>query len=386
MKIPQSFLPSSTFAAGPAQGLEEVRKTTLAETLFERRHRTPFITKELYTKTALNLKKLFKLPKDYLVLFFPGGATAAMDAVAWSLNEGSVSGLNLGAFSELWNKKICGALPPNIKKDFVDFDYKKPESTKKLNVKSSLVLLTPNETSTGLALPDSLLKDVCAHKGKNTLIAWDATSCAGARVLPSCFDVMLFAGQKAFGAPGGTCVIFLSPAAVKRALDAEHKKNIPYFLNLSRAVQKALIFQPFNTPCNTTIWAIGKACSYMLKHGGLKNMQKLTFNHSKTVLDYAKKSGWLTPLIEEEKYRSFTTLTLKITAPDIKDTQINKALASTKRANLIDGIEKYSSVKENSLRIGCFPFTDAKGCAQFKKLCKTLDFIYKELKNNTVKR
>lgn len=380
MKIPQSFLPSSTFAAGPAQGLEEVRETALAETFFERRHRTTFITQELYKKTALDLKKLFKLPKDYLVIFFPGGATAAMDAVAWSLNEGSVSGLNLGAFSELWNKKICGALPPDVKKDFVDFDYKNPESANKLNAKSSLVLLTPNETSTGLALPDILLKEIYARKGKNTLIAWDATSCAGARALPGCFDVMLFAGQKAFGAPGGTCVIFLSPAAVKRALAAEHKKEIPYFLNLSRAVQKALIFQPFNTPCNTTIWAIGKACSYMLKRGGLKSMQALTLEHAETVLNYVQKSRWLKPLIEEEKYRSFTTLTLKITDPGIKDAQINKALAATKRANLIDGIEKYSSVKENSLRIGCFPFIDAKGCAQFKKLCRTLDFIYKELK------
>lgn len=380
MKIPQSLLPSSTFAAGPAQGLEEVRAASLAETFFERRHRTPFITQKLYKKTALDLKKLFKLPKDYLVIFFPGGATAAMDAVARSLNEGSVSGLNLGAFSELWNKKICGALPSKVKKNFVDFDYKNPESAKKLNTKSSLILLTPNETSTGLALPDSLLKDIYTRKGKNTLVAWDATSCAGARVLPDCFDVMLFAGQKAFGAPGGTCVIFLSPAAVKRALAAEHKKEIPYFLNLSRAVQKALIFQPFNTPCNTTIWAIGKACSYMLKRGGLKNMHKLTLKHAETVLNYAKKSGWLKPMIEEEKYRSFTTLTLKITDPDIKDYQINRALAETKRPNLIDGTEKYSSIEDNSLRIGCFPFIDAKGDMQFKKLCRTLDFIYKELK------
>ena len=380
MKIPPSILPSSTFAAGPAQGLEAVRKTPLAETFFESRHRTPFITQKLYKKTALDLKKLFKLPKDYLVVFFPGGATAAMDAVAWSLNEGSVAGLNFGAFSRLWNQKICGALPDSVKKYFIDFDYKKPESANKLNAKASLLLLTPNETSVGAALPDSLLKKIYAAKGEKTLVAWDATSCAGARVLPNCFDVMLFAGQKAFGAPGGTCVIFLSPAAVKRALAAEAKPGIPYFLNLAHAVKKAALFQPFNTPCNTTVWAIGKACSYMLKRGGIKNMQKLAQAHAKTVLDYAEKSGWLKPMTEDENYRSFTTLTLKITDKDIKDRQINRALTATKRPNLIDGIEKYSSVEENSLRIGCFPFADAKGCAQFKKLCRTLDFIRKELK------
>ncbi len=382
MKIPKKILPSSTFAAGPAQGLEAVRKTNLKDTMFERRHRTAFITENLYKKTALNLKKLFNLPQNYLVIFFPGGATAAMDAVAWTLNEGQVAGLNLGAFSKLWNDKICRSLPQKVKKEFVDFDYKNPSSAKRLNSKTSLVLLTPNETSNGIALPDSLLKSIYKEKGANTLIAWDATSCAGARVLPKCFDIMLFGGQKAFGSPGGTCVIFLSPAAVKRALSKEEDNTIPYFLNLAHAVRKAQIYQPFNTPCNTTIWAIGKACQYMLKCGGIKNMQMLAQAHADTILNYVKRSAWLEPLIKDAKYRSYTTLTLKVTDKDIKDEQINRALAQTKLPNLVDGVEKYSSIKENSLRIGCFPFIDPNGTGQFEKLCLTLDFICKELKKS----
>ncbi len=382
MKIPKSILPCVTFAAGPAQGLGKVRNAKLAETFFERRHRTPNITKELYGKTVGNLKKLFNLPEDYLVIFFPGGATAAMEAVAWSLNNGEISGLNTGAFSDLWNLKICGPLPGNIKKHFVNFDYKNTDSWKKLNTKAKLILLTVNETSTGLALPDEMLKQIWKEKGKDSLIAWDATSCAGARLQPNCFDVLLFGGQKAFGAPAGTCVIFLSPAAVERALAKEGINGIPYFLNLSNAVRKALINQTLNTPCNTAIWAINEASKYMLKHGGLKAMQKLTEGHAKTILDFAKKSGWLAPMIEDKRFRSNISLTLKITDEDIKDYQINKALASTKITALADGIEKYSSVKENSIRIGCFPFIDTIGNSQFIKLCKTLDFIYKNLKNS----
>ncbi len=382
MKIPKRILPSSTFAAGPAQGLEAVRETPLSETMFERRHRTPFITENLYKKTAVNLRKLFNLPQDYLVVFFPGGATAAMDAVVWTLNDGHISGLSFGAFSTLWNEKICRSLPPKVKKEFVDFDYKNPSSAKRLDTKASLLLLTPNETSNGIALPDSLLESIYKDKGKNTLIAWDATSCAGARVLPKCFDIMLFGAQKAFGAPGGTCVIFLSPKAAERALSKENDGNIPYFLNLAHAVKKAQAYQPFNTPCNTTIWAIAQACEFMLKLGGIKNMQKLSKAHAAAILNYVKKSTWLEPLIKDAKYRSYTTLTLEITDKDIKDEQINRALAQTKKTNLIDGIEKYSSIKENSLRIGCFPFVDTKGIGQFEKLCLTLDFIYKELKKS----
>lgn len=381
MKIPKNILPSSTFAAGPAQGLNIVRNTKLKETFFERRHRTHFITEKLYKTTAENLKKLFNLPKDFLVIFYPGGATAAMDSVAWSLNGGDVAGLTFGAFSELWNNKICAALPQDIKKDFVNFDYTNPKSAKKLNLKAKLILLTPNETSFGIALPDELLKDIYQNKSKDTLVAWDATSCAGARLLPQAFDIMLFGPQKAFGTPAGTCVMFLSPKATERAMLNENNLKIPYFLNLAHAVKKAQIYQPFNTPCNTTIWAINKAAQFILKNGGIKAMDKLTKAHAQTILNYAKNSCWLEPLIKDKNFRSYETLTLKITDAAIKDTAVNKALKQTGKVNLIDGIEKYSSIEENSLRIGCFPFTDTKGAKQFEKLCQTLDYIYKQLKN-----
>ena len=78
--------------------------------------------------------------------------------------------------------------------------------------------------------------------------------------------------------------------------------------------------------------------------------------------------------------RSFTTLTLEITDPDIKDADISAALINTGLTNLADGLKKYSSVKQNSLRISCFPFVDVHGVEEYKKLTAAVDEIVRQLR------
>ena len=88
----------------------------------------------------------------------------------------------------------------------------------------------------------------------------------------------------------------------------------------------------------------------------------------------------MAPLVQNEKFRSYTTLTLEVTDPSIKDADISAALKATGRANLADGIKKYSSVKQNSLRIACFPFVDIQGTSEYQKLAETVDDIVRQLK------
>ena len=109
-------------------------------------------------------------------------------------------------------------------------------------------------------------------------------------------------------------------------------------------------------------------------------MDALCRKHANAVLNFAKKCGYLAPLIKDEKFRSYTTLTLEVTDPAIKDADISAALKATGAANLADGIKKYSSVKQNSLRIGCFPFVDINGTEQFEKLFNCVDLIVKDLR------
>lgn len=380
MKIQKNILPSSTFACGPSQALKKVENTPLVKTSFERSHRSPNLTqKGLYRQTTLNIKKLFKLNDDYTIMFFPGGATAAMDAVVWSLTKKSISGLVFGSFSKRWIKDTN--FLDGIKRTFVTFDYKK-ENYKELDFKASLILLTLNETSHGICLPKEMLKDIYQRKSKDTLIAWDATSWAGMNQVKPYFDIMLFSTQKAFGAGGGTCVLIMNKKAIKRAQEMQKIKKIPFFLNLNNALHFAPLYQTLNTPSTINIWMLNEGVKYMLKHGGLKKMEALTKAHAKVLLDYVKKSNWLCPFVENPKFRSCETLTLKITDEKIKDTLVNKALAQTKKRNLLDGVKKFSSISENSLRIACFPFIDIKGTKEFEKLTKTLDYIAKHLDKN----
>ena len=377
MKIPKNILPNSTFTCGPSQALKHVENTPLVKTFFERSHRSPSLAqKGLYRETTLNIKKLFKLNDDYTILFFPGGATAAMDAVVWTLTNKSISGLVFGSFSKRWIKDTN--FLDGIKKTFVPFDYKK-ENYKELDFKSSLILLTLNETSHGIRLPKRILKDIYERKSKDTLVAWDATSWAGMNQVQPYFDIMLFSTQKAFGAGGGTCVLIMNKKAIKRAEEMQKIKKIPFFLNLNNALRFAPLYQTLNTPSTINIWMLNEAVKYMLKNGGLKKMEALTRAHAKVLLDYAKKSNWLCPMIEKQEFCSPETLTLKITDEKIKDILVNKALAQTKKRNLLDGVKKFSSIEENSLRIACFPFIDTKGTKEFEKLTQTLDYIAKQL-------
>ena len=378
-----SDLPTSTFTCGPSQGHPVVRQTPLYKTQFERSHRAKDIAGEgLYKEATDNLRTLLGLPEDYTVIFFMGGATPALDAVAWSLTKDSISGLSFGAFSKLWCQKIAGCLEDSVKKDFKQADEGEFFPKEKPDYKAGLVVLTPNETSTGAQIPNDYLEEAWAQKGEDTRIAWDCTSCAGGRDLPkNKFDVMVFSMQKCFGVGGGSSVIILSPKAVARIAEAKQYRRIPDSLDLTYAVEKAQQkVQTVNTPSTTNIWMFNEAAKWMNANGGLKAMDALCRKHADYLLKWAAQTGWLKPLIADEQYRSYTTLTLEVTDPNIDAAEISKALKATGLANLQDGIKKYSAVKQNSLRIACFPFVDVNGVEQYEKLTRAVDEIVKALR------
>lgn len=375
-------LPSVTFSCGPGQGHPVIRQTPLYKTLFERSHRAPDVsTRGLYRETAENLRTLLSLPPDYTVLFFLGGATPAMDAVIWNLTKDSLSGLAFGAFSRRWTHNIAARLENGVRRTIREAGENEFFPCDKPDYNASLIVLTPNETSTGVQIPDDYLREIWAKRGKDTLIAWDCTSCAGGRVLPAGqFDVMLFSLQKCFGAGGGSCALVLSPKAVSRLEEVKKYRPIPFSLDLSEAVRHAASAQTANTPCTTNIWMCNEACKWMLANGGLPAMERLCREHADYLLAWAAQTDYIAPLIKDARLRSFTTLTLEITAPDIKDADISAALISTGLANLADGLKKYSSVKQNSLRISCFPFVDVHGVEEYKKLTAAVDEIVRQLR------
>ena len=373
LKFTENELPTSSFSCGPGQGLLSVRNAHLYETFFERSHRAADVTfNGLYKQCTENLRQLLCVPVNYTLLFFPGGATAAMDAVLWSLAQDTISGVDLGAFSHLWCDELTERLP-NATRKLVTAD-KNFLPTGLPDTSASLILLTPNETSTGVQLTDEYLQTVWNTRGKNTIVAWDTTSCAAGRNLPAdTYDVMLFGLQKCLGAGGGTCCVVLSPRAVERA--QQHSRQIPYFLDLKNALTYTDKFQTLNTPSTINIWMANEACKWMLAHGGISAMDKLCRAHADYLVNWAQQSTWIRPLIADDTHRSFTTLTLEITNPHVSGEKIAEVLRATGKQNLMDGLKKYRTVAQNSLRIACFPFVDTEGVEQYKKLTAVLDKI-----------
>ncbi len=373
-------LPTASFSCGPGQGLPSVRNARLYKTFFERSHRAADITFDgLYKECVGNLRTLLEIPPDYTVLFFPGGVTPAMDVVLWSLCKNTVSGVDIGAFSHLWCADLAGRLE-NVSRAFVTADaHFLPQGLP--DTKASLILLTPNETATGVQLTDDYLLKVWQTRGPDTLVAWDTTSCAGGRHLPKgAYDIQIFGLQKCLGAGGGTCCMVLSPRAVERA---QHPvRNLPFFLDLRNALAYANKFQTLNTPSTINIWMANEAAKWMLARGGISAMEKLCRTHADYLVNWAKNSPHFAPLITDDKHRSFTTLTLAITNPQITGEKIAEILRATGKQNLADGLKKYRTVAQNSLRIACFPFVDTDGVEQYKKLTAMLDKIAQRLSVN----
>lgn len=384
INIPEDILPDSTFACGPSQGHPDIRQTPVCEMMFERSHRAPDVSCDgLYAEALSGIRELLRVPDDYLVLFFMGGATPALDAAAWNLTDDSISGYRFGAFSNLWGRKIASCIPGIPSAVYADLKEGETFPCAELNLDASFIFLTPNETSTGVKIPGSMLEDIYSDSSEDSIIGWDCTSCAGGVLLPpDSYDVMVFSLQKCFGCPGGTSVMALSPAAVQRAEKISAVRTIPHSLKLAgekkaidRAVSKC---QTVNTPSTPSIWMANEAAKAMLDAGGLEAMDSLVQRHARVIWEWAERSDYLSPFVADEQFRSDITITLEIDGA-IDAADISRALAATGRPNLQDGVKKYSAVKGNLIRIACFPFVDFGGTEQFEKLTRTVDYIAERL-------
>jgi len=382
--IPEEMLPDSTFACGPSQGHPDIRKTSIGDMLFERSHRAPDISSEgLYAQTLERIRQFLQIPDDYLAFFFLGGATPALDAAAWNLTKDSISGYRFGAFSNLWGRNIASAVPGIVSTTYADLEEGEMFPSAELDLEASFIFMTPNETSTGVMIPNDTLEDVHENASEDSLTGWDCTSCAGGRILPrGRYDVMVFSLQKCFGCPGGTGVMVLSPEAAARANEVSQMRTIPHSLKLAgekKAIDRVSSkSQTVNTPNTPAIWMANEATRIMLEAGGIEAMDALVKRHADLIWKWAERSDYLEPYVDDERFRSDITITLRVDE-SLDAADISKALAATGRPNLQDGIKKYSAVKGNVIRIGCFPFIDFEGTGEFEKLTDTVDYIVERL-------
>lgn len=345
-KVPQELIPSDPrFGVGPSLiPLDAPKK--LAETgysLLGTSHRKDAV-RNLVKEMQEGLRSYFKLPADYEVVLGNGGATFLWDMLALGMVEQSSVHFITGEFSDKWYK--AHKLVPWIKASEV-----RVEPGQGLNPTEvpghDFICCTLNETSTGV-----MLSEIPKLKNENTIMAVDATSGAGQiKVDFNNVDIYYFSPQKVFASEGGLYVAILSPKAIARAKKIQDDKSryIPESMKWSLAIENSRSNQTYNTPAISTIFFLNEQVKLMNKLGEEKVIAEAK-RKAKLMYGWATDKSYLSPFIQEEKFRSDAVITIDVDSK-YKVDDLSKVLRDQ---GVVIDIDSYRKLNRNQFRIALF--------------------------------
>jgi phosphoserine aminotransferase len=344
-QVPKDLIPSDPrFGVGPSLiPIEAVQK--LARTgheLLGTSHRREAV-RNLVKEMQDGIKTYFNLPADYEVVIGNGGATLLWDMIGLGLIEKSPYHFVCGEFSDKWlraNKNIPW-LKPEAKKvefgqgidpvDMPGFDF---------------IAATLNETSTGVMLTE------LPRVNENTILAIDATSGAGQISVDfkKC-DLYYFSPQKVFASEGGFYIAIMSPKAIERAqkIAKDVARFIPESFRWSHAIENSRQNQTYNTPAISTIFFLNEQVKLMNKLGE-EAVVKEAKRKAELLYGWAQSKSYLSPFIQEEKYRSLAVATI-----DLDEKYKAEDLANVLRSQgVVYDIDAYRKLGRNQFRISMF--------------------------------
>jgi aspartate aminotransferase-like enzyme len=180
-----------------------------------------------------------------------------------------VLGVSAGVFGERFCN-IASELGADVKRLAIEWgrspdpDELREAIRSERNLKA--VLLTQNETSTGVALPIEPLAKAVKEETEALLVV-DAISSLGAMPLPMDalgVDLVITGSQKAWGVPPGMSMLFFGP----RALEAMERSKTPRFYFDLRRYRKAKDKGNFPfTPSISILYALDAALDLLLNEG-----------------------------------------------------------------------------------------------------------------------
>lgn len=343
------------FTVGPSQlypGMARMIQKALDNGIGSISHRSDKFRK-IYQQTKQALIDLLNIPIDYQVLFL-GSSLEIMERIITSCVEQNCVHLVNGAFGEkFWQTAVNNGK----KARKIDYDQN-GFNPNKLNIpkKTEMICLTQNETSTGVAIPETV---ICKLKRLNPkpLLTVDIVSSAPTVNLDwQLIDLGFFSGQKGFGLPAGLAVLIVSPRAIIKARQlAKSGKAVIGFHNLAILAEKETDQQTPETPNVLGIYLLGKVINKMIKKT-LKVIRQETDAKAK-LLNNLTRNG--------VKWRSRTTIVIDVDFPNTNFIQQLTEMGFV----VSDG---YGENKGKQIRIANFP---AHSITQVKKLCQRFNLL-----------
>jgi aspartate aminotransferase-like enzyme len=300
---------------------------------------------EMTNRIIPRLKQCFQTNNDVLILT-TSGTGGLESAVVNTLSPGDkVLGVSIGFFGERFAEcaKIYGAEVIPLKYDWgkaVD-----PDDVKKA------VMVTHNETSTGVTNPLKEIAKVVRDAGKLVLV--DAVSSLSSIDLPVDawdLDVVISGSQKGWMVPPGLAFASVSERAWKAQAEAKMPR---FYFDYARAKKFAADGQTPWTPAVAIFFGLDVALNMMLKEG----LQNIFARHTR-VADKARK--WIKAkgmrLVPDERFASNTVTA--VNAPD--DMDVSKFLSTLRDEYKVVIAGGQGAMKGKIFRIGHLGFITEK--------------------------
>ena len=329
------------FIPGPTEVREEVLS---AQKRWMIGHREKDFS-ELYERVITKLKKVLDTEREVMV--FTSSATGVMEGSIRNLVNENVLSTVCGAFSSRW-ADISERCDKKVKKIEVEWGCAiKPEMVEKelKENKYEAILVTHNETSTGVTNPLKEISEVVRKVSPDTLILVDAvSSMAGIKIEIDKWDIdCVFAStQKCFALPPGLTVCVISDRALEKAKNVKGRGFYFDFLLMKKYYDERK--QTPSTPAISLLYAMDYQLDRMLKEG----MDKRYERHKKMankVREWALDRGF--ELFPEKGYESNTVTVIK----NNKNIDVQKLVNNLKERGFTIA-NGYGKLKNMTFRIG----------------------------------
>ena len=300
---------------------------------------------ELLLNTETQLRILLSIPDSYKVFFLSSGTESWERIIENGVLKNSFHLIN-GSFSKRFfeTSQELGKSPDSLEKPLGQgFDISElPE-----DLKTEMICVTHNETSTGVCLPDNFLERL-RERYSEPLIAVDAVSSSPfPNIDLSKIDYYFFSVQKFFCLPAGLGVLVVSPRAMEKAAELKTKGvsigSHHSFLSLDAYAKK---HQTPTTPNMLGIYSLG----IMAEHFNIIGIDKLraeTIQKAQLLYSFLDQHASLKAFVKEPKWRSQTVITVE-SGENTK--KVIKLLAENR---LIVGLG-YGKLKDSQFRVANF--------------------------------
>jgi phosphoserine aminotransferase len=259
-------------------------------------------------------RAILHIPKDWRIGIVPASDTGAFEMAMWSmLGARGVDVFAWESFGAGWVQDIEKQLRIKDLRKFEAGYGEVPDFSKADPARDAV--FTWNGTTSGARVADGdWIRD-----DREGLTLCDATSAVFAMDLPwPKLDVVTWSWQKVMGGEAAHGMLVLSPRAVERLQGYTPPWPLPKIFRMTsggKLIEGIFKGETINTPSMLCVEDAIDGLKWAEEIGGLKALIARSEGNLAAIADWVARTDWVDFLVEDPKFRSCTSVCLKIVAP-----------------------------------------------------------------------